>query len=268
MPECPKSSSSVGWARAACFGSTAHLNGPFAWKATKSEKGSRMGDWLRIRYGEFWDVPRLFAVEHEPPLLFSCRFSDMVDEYADSYDVYRIANLPEPTDLAGAEKSGVRLGEVPVATVVFDPSRRESIDASVLVPFQAWLGEAAPSPWWDQLGGKRFHLRVEFTLLSTGEGGRRTPIGDGYRSQSWFGDTRGDERVFYDCVLHIEPGADASVNDVRLSVAPGGRGTGALVPILEEEVRELAPAGTAFEMCEGLRTVANGTVTEVVESEL
>lgn len=55
---------------------------------------------INFRYGEFWDVPRIFVVEHEGQLwLFDCPFSDELDDYPDEYAVYL---LDPGTDLEGS----------------------------------------------------------------------------------------------------------------------------------------------------------------------
>jgi hypothetical protein len=91
-----------------------------------------MADWLPIRYADFYDVPRLFAVEHDPVFVFDCPFDDDGDEYRDTYRVLRVPSLPLSGELDFAASSGEQVGEVPVVDVEFDETRRRAIRASVL----------------------------------------------------------------------------------------------------------------------------------------
>lgn len=94
-----------------------------------------MTEWLPIRYVDFYDVPRLFAVESEPVLLFDSTFDEQDDDYAESFRVSRIPELPQPDDLAAAVATGEPVGEVPVADVRFDETRRRAVHRSVVKPF-------------------------------------------------------------------------------------------------------------------------------------
>lgn len=99
-----------------------------------------MATWLSIRYLDFWTVPRIFLVEHAGSLfLFDCAFNDDTEDYPDRYQVYLMPPLTEQ-DLAESwaglhKRALVGLGEAPIADVVFDPTRRKSIDACTLSPF-------------------------------------------------------------------------------------------------------------------------------------
>jgi hypothetical protein len=96
-----------------------------------------MSHWATIKYREFWDVPRIFLVQHQGKLfLFDCPFDEATEDYPDQYRVYI---LPELTDdeLAGSwdklSSQATRfLGEVPVNSVLFDPTKRKEIDTKVL----------------------------------------------------------------------------------------------------------------------------------------
>ena len=100
-----------------------------------------MSDWAKISYREYWDVPRIFFVEDGDHLyLFDCQFDEAAEDYPDAYQVFRMPPLCE-ADFAGSwaplwERALERLGTVPVAEVVFDPTRRQAIDAAIFDRFQ------------------------------------------------------------------------------------------------------------------------------------
>lgn len=104
-----------------------------------------MTNLLPIRYREFWDVPRVFVVRVGPEtFLFDCPFDDEAEDFGTSYRVYRMPELA-PDDLAGSwvglhNRALAFLGEVPISSVKFDPSRRESIDPSILDELSATAG--------------------------------------------------------------------------------------------------------------------------------
>jgi hypothetical protein len=89
-----------------------------------------------MRYGEFYDVPHSFLVEHGgATYFFDSPFDDSADDYADHYRVYRLApkaaataELESWTDLA---HGAAFVGEVPIAAICFDPMRRAAIDDAV-----------------------------------------------------------------------------------------------------------------------------------------
>lgn len=88
-----------------------------------------------IRYRGFYDVPRIFVVTAAgATYLFDCPFDDELDDYRDRYAVYRLSAdvIPERGSWDGLPGRGVLLGEVPVAEVRFDPTRRQAMDAAVL----------------------------------------------------------------------------------------------------------------------------------------
>ena len=95
------------------------------------------GQWIPIRYRDFWDVPRIFLARcQNDSFLFDCKFDEQVEDYPDSYKVYSIpeipdADLPKDWELL-LDRTIELLGEVPVDRVKFDPSKRKFIDASIL----------------------------------------------------------------------------------------------------------------------------------------
>jgi hypothetical protein len=99
-------------------------------------------DRLPITYGEFYDFPRMlrFLLESEWFFLRS-EFNDDRDDYDDFYRVYRLPFGSEEEikshpnywmELSNAEY----LGQISIAEVGFDRTRRQSIDAQA---FQKWL---------------------------------------------------------------------------------------------------------------------------------
>jgi hypothetical protein len=105
---------------------------------TKNERHEDiMNHWASIRYREFWDVPRIFLVPHQGQwFLFDCPFDEESEDFPDFYRVYIV---PEPSEeeLAGSwdklhEKATLYSGEVPIARVHFDPSKRREIDVGIL----------------------------------------------------------------------------------------------------------------------------------------
>jgi hypothetical protein len=90
-----------------------------------------------IRYAEFHDVPRVFALEHDGSLyVFDCPFDERADDYPDTYTVYRVpaATLSSTTETSWPEliTAGRRVGHCNVSDVHFDTTRRAAVDDAVL----------------------------------------------------------------------------------------------------------------------------------------
>ena len=94
------------------------------------------GEWLPIRYRDFYDIPRAVVVEYADKLyLFDCLFDYDIDDYADEYAVYVIPDelmneidRMSWTDLGHRSK---RIGAVPAALVEFDATRRRAVNKRV-----------------------------------------------------------------------------------------------------------------------------------------
>jgi hypothetical protein len=90
-----------------------------------------------IIYRDFWDVPRIFIVRHHGrQYLFDCRFDESAEDFEAAYRVYTLPDLPE-SEVSGsweglAERAESYLGEVPIESVIFDPSRRRTIDTRII----------------------------------------------------------------------------------------------------------------------------------------
>jgi hypothetical protein len=96
-----------------------------------------MNNWAPILYRGFWDVPRVFLVNwRDQTILFDCLFDESIEDYPDFYRVFIVPSFTAE-ELAGSwadlyEKAIKEIGVVPVQKVVFDPTRRKSIDATLL----------------------------------------------------------------------------------------------------------------------------------------
>lgn len=102
--------------------------------------------WLPISYRDFYDVPRLFLVEHSGSLfVFDCPFDDKLDDYRDAYSVYRLTpELRGSIDTIEWHLLVTRLepvASVPVRSVEFDPTRRTSVKADI---FGSLWGQETP----------------------------------------------------------------------------------------------------------------------------
>jgi hypothetical protein len=90
-----------------------------------------------IRYRDFYDVPRIFLAMYRGQMyLFDCPFDEEVEDFPEIYHVYTMPPLPDE-ELDGSwadlpERALTHLGDIPIASVQFDPSARKSIDASIL----------------------------------------------------------------------------------------------------------------------------------------
>jgi hypothetical protein len=117
-------------------------------QGSKTFTEDAVGAWADINYRGYWDVPRIFFVRHEGRLyLFDCCFDDELDDYPESFTVYQMPEMTE-ADYAGSwhrlsDKAICRIGEVLVASVPFDPTKRRQIDTAV---FSQLTPCPAPTP--------------------------------------------------------------------------------------------------------------------------
>lgn len=96
------------------------------------EKGSDQvtGEWLPIRYRDFYDVPRLIAVQMaDRTYLLDCRFDDDLDDYPDTYQIYVLESLDalQDADWSNLADQGRWIGAVEVDAIRFDRSCRAAI---------------------------------------------------------------------------------------------------------------------------------------------
>ncbi|HJZ70050.1 MAG TPA: hypothetical protein VKF81_18130 [Blastocatellia bacterium] len=93
--------------------------------------------WAKIRYRDFYDIPRIFITTHNGKVyLFDCPFDDELDDYSDRYRIYQLPGIAED-ELEGSwerlpERAVSMVGEIPVSEVEFDKTRRNSIDTRIL----------------------------------------------------------------------------------------------------------------------------------------
>lgn len=93
---------------------------------------------IPFRYGGFWDVPRSILLRYrEKTLLLRSPFDESVDEYPSVYSVYQVPDVISQSVLGGdwALLDGADLrfvGEIPISTVAFDPTKRRRLDSSCL----------------------------------------------------------------------------------------------------------------------------------------
>jgi hypothetical protein len=93
---------------------------------------------IPFRYSGFWDVPRYILLPYrEKTLLLQSPFDDSMDEYADVYSVYQVPDAISESALGGdwalLDRAELRfIGEIPIDTVAFDPTKRRTLDSSCL----------------------------------------------------------------------------------------------------------------------------------------
>lgn len=109
-----------------------------------------MSEIIPFRYGGFWDVPRYIALRYGGKVLYlQSPFDDELDDYPDAYSVYVV-----PDDLGESLLSGdwnpldqSRLsfvGQIPINTVAFDPTKRQTLDAACLKSLFQTFGDESP----------------------------------------------------------------------------------------------------------------------------
>jgi hypothetical protein len=93
---------------------------------------------LPICYREFWDVPRIFLTQfRDRTYLFDCPLDENIEDFPETYQVYEMPDLSNEV-LHGTWESlstlAVRwVGEVPISSVSFDPTKRNSISSKALI---------------------------------------------------------------------------------------------------------------------------------------
>ena len=94
-----------------------------------------------FQHVEFYDVPRCIALRYRERLfLLQSAFDETLDDYPSSYSIYFVPESVEPSLRRGSweflrNTRMTRIGEVPIDRVVFDPSKRKELDATVLDGF-------------------------------------------------------------------------------------------------------------------------------------
>jgi len=89
-------------------------------------------NWLSIKYGEFYDIPRVFVVNYEgETYFFDCPFKDELDDYPDFFTVYRVPeeeiDKVETISWSDISTFARPIGIVKVKDVQFDETKRKFI---------------------------------------------------------------------------------------------------------------------------------------------
>jgi hypothetical protein len=114
----------------------------------KSDNDS-MSTAIPFRYGSFWDVPRSILLRHRgKALLLESHFDEALDEYPNDYTVYE---LPTSTEWSEEplgpwipdETPRSLIGRIPVTAIVFDETKRRTLDPECLEPLLS-----KPPPLW------------------------------------------------------------------------------------------------------------------------
>jgi hypothetical protein len=96
---------------------------------------------IPFQYVEFYDVPRALALRYKGKLvLLQSAFDEAQDGYPDHYTIYLLPDRVEEQLRKGswsflAELALQSLGQIPIANVQFDATKRKCLDASILDEF-------------------------------------------------------------------------------------------------------------------------------------
>ena len=105
-----------------------------------------MEDRTPIRYGEFYDYPRMIRFPFGEKWFFlSSSFDEEKDDYPDFYDVYLLPFRSEEEFQANPYywkdlSTAVHMGRIPIAEIGLDETRRQSLDARRI---EKWLSAHA-----------------------------------------------------------------------------------------------------------------------------
>jgi hypothetical protein len=105
-----------------------------------------MHELISFKYRDFYDVPRLIAVECQGQLiLLDSPFDESKDEYSDFYTVFLLpadVRVPESGSWEHLISEALRkLGTVRVGEMAFDSTRRKALDPAPLFRFLAQRGD-------------------------------------------------------------------------------------------------------------------------------
>ena len=91
-----------------------------------------------FKYFEFWDVPRVITITYrDQHFLLESRFDEAIDDYDEKYAITLVApgleqRIMESSWIVLAEIERRPLGTIPVREVVFDETRRKSLEPAFL----------------------------------------------------------------------------------------------------------------------------------------
>lgn len=92
--------------------------------------------WIPFRYFGYWDVPLVFTLRRgKDVLLFERAFDETLDDYDPCYTVSSVPAESYPPGTTGSmlkDLPWMRIGEVPVSGLTFDPTRRSCVSLESL----------------------------------------------------------------------------------------------------------------------------------------
>jgi hypothetical protein len=96
-----------------------------------------MAEMIPFKYIDFYDVPRCIVLRYrERMILLQSAFDEKLDDYPPVYSVYLLPESAEGllrnNSWEFLNTSLTRMGEIRIDEVVFDPSKRKELDASIL----------------------------------------------------------------------------------------------------------------------------------------
>jgi hypothetical protein len=100
-----------------------------------------MVEMTAFRYGGFYDVPRCLSFRYRGKrFLLQSAFDEDLDEYPTDYSVYIVPESVDDSVLVCSpdflsNTPMACIGRIPIDQVVFDPSKRNELDASILDSF-------------------------------------------------------------------------------------------------------------------------------------
>src|SRR5580658_11090118 len=96
-----------------------------------------MAEMTPFVYGGFWDVPRYISLRcRDRWIILTSEFDEAIDEYPDKYLVFLVSEPPDNSFPVFSPQffdthSMTCLGKIPILRVVFDPTMRKEMDASI-----------------------------------------------------------------------------------------------------------------------------------------
>jgi hypothetical protein len=90
----------------------------------------------KIIYSGFYDALLAFVAKHEGKqyLFWRGNFDEELDGYPSIYEVFNLPNLTDDEINASwsslADRAEIKVGRIHMGQVLFDPSKRESIDSA------------------------------------------------------------------------------------------------------------------------------------------
>lgn len=96
---------------------------------------------VKISYSGFYDFPLAFVASYGGrQYLFWRVFNDELDDYPQEYEVFTLPNLSEAEVKKSwstlPKKANTCLGKVSINQIVFDPTRRNSIESTIFERLQ------------------------------------------------------------------------------------------------------------------------------------